>query len=843
MRLRSILFFVGIICFYLQTEAQLKSPDDFLPHKWGEQFTPHRYLPSYFNHVAENSPLVKVIEYGRTNEGRPLILAFISSEENIKNLEQIRKNNLALTGLEPGGGELSNAKALVWLSYSVHGNESAGTESSYQVLFHLADPTNKKTKEWLKNTVVIMDPCVNPDGYSRYVHWVRQYGGKDINEDFTDIEHHEPWPGGRMNHFFFDLNRDWAWQTQIESQQRLTFFNQWLPHVHADLHEMGRNSPYYFAPAAKPYHRYITKWQRDFQVDIGKNHAKYFDSRGWRYFTKEVFDLFYPSYGDTYPIFNGAIGMTYEQGGSGRGGRAVKLDNGEVLTLKDRVEHHHTTSLSTVEISSIHAKELIENFRKYYKESASNPPGKYHSYILKRDKGGDRLNALCQLLDKQGVRYSYSAGNSSGRAFSYRTRKEENYKLSEGDVIVQAKQPKAILAQVLLDPENELEDSLTYDITAWALPYAYGIDAYASTKAIGAGSPTKKSIDAPLVYKKSHAYALRWRSLEDARSLTKMYNSGLTMRSASKPFSTVGQSFERGTVVVHFDDNKAMGNKFHEKIKRLIDEEKVPLVQLSTGFSDAGPDLGSGKMRLMKKPKVLLLMGDGVSAYSFGTNRHFFESELNHGVTIIKKDQLNSVKLEKFTTLVLPDGRYRLTEREHKKVREWVSGGGKVIAISGATRSFLDKDGFALKSFEKDADKASAKKENEAARLAARFNHYSERERKNISKYIPGAIVKMKVDGTHPLGYGLGTEYFSLKTNSLIYPNMAGATNVIYTKDGTDIIGFVGSKLKKKLNNTVSFAVETKGRGNVVYMMDDPLFRAFWKNGLFLYANAVFMVN
>jgi hypothetical protein len=319
--LKKIILISACLFIFSISFSQIKSPEEFLGYSIGSRFTPHYKLVSYFQYVAENSPnTVKLEKYGETNEHRPLYLAFISSAENTANLENIRMNNMRLANLAKDKMmPAENSPAIVWLSYNVHGNEAASSEASMLTLFSLIDPKNTSTREWLKNTVVIIDPCLNPDGRDRYVNWYQSVVGNQYNPLAMSREHSEPWPRGRSNHYNFDLNRDWAWQTQLESRQRVAQYNQWLPQVHVDFHEQSYNAPYYFAPAAQPYHEVITKWQRDFQKIIGKNNAKYFDKNGWLYFTNERFDLLYPSYGDTYPIYNGSIGMTYEQGGIGAG--------------------------------------------------------------------------------------------------------------------------------------------------------------------------------------------------------------------------------------------------------------------------------------------------------------------------------------------------------------------------------------------------------------------------------------------------------------------------------------------------------------------------------------------
>ncbi|HEY1165183.1 MAG TPA: M14 metallopeptidase family protein, partial [Chitinophaga sp.] len=359
----------------------LPTPDQFLGYRLGSHFTPHYKVLEYFRTVAGQTPNMKLQQYGATYEGRPLIMAIIASPENFGRLQAIQDQNLQLAKGK-GSSNVDNP-VIVWLSYNVHGNEAVSTEAAMRTLYLLADKSNAQTQEWLKNTIVIIDPCLNPDGRERYVSFYNQVQSFPPNPLRYAWEHNEPWPGGRANHYYFDLNRDWAWQTQTESQQRLSVYNQWMPQVHVDFHEQGIDEPYYFAPAAEPFHEVIKPWQRELQVLIGKNNAKYFDEKGWLYFTKERFDLFYPSYGDTYPTYNGAIGMTYEQGGSGAAGLAVLKQDNDTLTLTDRIAHHVTTGLSTVEIASQQARKIVGEYTNYFKNAMTAPEGHYKAYVVK----------------------------------------------------------------------------------------------------------------------------------------------------------------------------------------------------------------------------------------------------------------------------------------------------------------------------------------------------------------------------------------------------------------------------------------------------------------------------
>ncbi|MGB5237221.1 MAG: M14 metallopeptidase family protein, partial [Flavobacteriaceae bacterium] len=394
--MRQFITVLLLISAWTAVSQNLKSPTDFLGYELGSKFTPHHRVVDYCEHVARNAGnQVKLQYYGKTYEDRPLLLLYISSEENIGSLEKIRQAHLESTK-----GGTGSEKAIVWLSYNVHGNESSSTEASMQTIYELLTTR----QDYLENSVVILDPCINPDGRDRYVNWYRQVKNTPLEVNPLSREHHEGWHSGRSNHYMFDLNRDWAWLTQVESRQRIVEYNRWLPHVHVDFHEQGVDYPYYFAPAAEPFHEVITDFQREFQRIIGKNHAKYFDAKGWLYFTRERFDLFYPSYGDTYPTYNGAIGMTYEQGGGGRAGLGVLTSTSDTLTLKDRISHHLTTGLSTLEVASEHSKRLNQEFASFFKSHRY----RYKSYLLKGRK--DQLKNLASWLDMHHIKYGRGTG-------------------------------------------------------------------------------------------------------------------------------------------------------------------------------------------------------------------------------------------------------------------------------------------------------------------------------------------------------------------------------------------------------------------------------------------------
>jgi hypothetical protein len=835
-------------CFFipLSISAQkLLSPEEFMPHKYGEQFTPHNLTVDYYRHVAAHSDLVQLKEYGKTNQMRPLLYAVVSSKENLANLEKIRLNNLRRAGIIEGKLDPSvSGITLVWLSMNVHGNEPASSESATSVIYNLVNPARTDTKEWLKNTVVIIDPCVNPDGYHRYTHWYINASDKTPNVAPEAREHREPWPGGRVNHYYFDLNRDWAWCTQVESQQRLALYKEWLPHVVPDFHEMGYNAPYYFAPAAQPYHRFITPFQRSFQTEIGKNHARYFDKEGWLYFTREVFDLFYPSYGDTYPTYCGAVGMTYEQGGIGAG-RAIMMENGNVLTLKDRIAHHLTTALSTIEISAKNAERLCQSFEEFYQKSATNPPGAYKTYIIKGSNPRNKIKAFAELLDRHKIRYGRIKGTRQTNGFDFTAGKENTpLSISEEDLVISAYQPFGLLTQILLDPESELVDSATYDITAWSLPYAFGLETFASKEKIEP-SQTYEHKTFPMSRRpdsRPYAYIASWTGLNNARFASTLLSKGYKMRAASVPFEIESKKYPRGTLIITRGDNPSVNDRFDREITAQALSHDQDLTPVSTGFSDSGADFGSGRFDLLTKPTVALIFDDDVDNNSYGQMWYTLEQDLNLAITQIKLSDLNRVKLANFNTICLTDGGYQnLDSGKIERLKSWLTEGGRLILIGEANQAFEDKKGFELTKFASKKEKETKDAANETNSLKRRFMHYDEYERDGLSDAIPGAIYKNTFDNTHPLGYGMPNYYFSLKTGTAAYQPLKNALNIGYVDDKFRPLGFVGYRLKQDLKGSLSFATQSVRRGTVVYMVDNPLYRAFWYQGKFLFANAILM--
>ena len=843
----SRLLATAVAClFVLTAHAQprpdsLLSPAAFLGYALGERFTPHHRVLDYYEHVAATSPDVRLEPYGETYEERPLVVAYIASAANLERLDAIREANLARVAGTSAPAD-SAGPAIVWLSYNVHGNESVSTEASMATLYALANPNNGQARAWLEDVVVVMDPCLNPDGRERYVQWYGQTRGRTPNPLPEAREHDEPWPGGRTNHYYFDLNRDWAWGIQQETRARLARYRQWMPHIHVDFHEQSVDAPYYFAPAAEPFHAYITDWQREAQTDIGRNHARYFDANDWLYFTKERFDLFYPSYGDTWPTFNGAVGMTYEQGGSGRAGLAIRTAEGDTLTLRDRIDHHRTTGLSTVEVAARQRQALLQEFTTYFEKARTSPPGAYRTYVIKGSNAPGRLAALTAHLDEQGIAYGYAAAATRlDSGFAYHSGQEGPAEVVPGDLLVSAYQPQSTLVQTLFEPEAQLADSLTYDITAWALPYAYNLEAYALTDSLGTGTsqpPARTDARPPSGEEAPYAYLLEWQSMEEAAFLSQVLQAGVRVRFAERAFETDGRRYAPGTLILTRRGNEAMGAAFDRVVQEAAAKLSQPLRTAASGLVTSGTDFGSSDVRFLDRPRVAVLSGEAVSAYALGEVWHFFDQQIGYPVTLVEAEGFQVEDVQDFDVLILPSGSYGdlLTLECLADLRAWVRQGGRLIAMEGALSSLAGQEGFGLRQKEEDGTSEDSLTEN--------TGRYGNRDREAISEDVPGSVHRIRMDPTHPLGFGFGATYPTLKRSDDAYAYLKDGWNVALLQgSGRPASGFAGYKAQQKLADTLVFGVEELGRGSITYLVDNPLFRGFWHGGKLVFANAVFFVG
>ena len=815
--MKNIAFLFLVLLAPIFSFGQLQSPDAYLGYTLGTKFTRHHQVVEYFRHVAASSDQVVLDPYGETYEGRLLQLAYVSSPQNIARLEELRLGHLKNTSLVEGTP--NDDIAVVWLSFNVHGNESSSTEAAMKTIHSLIT----EHQDWLENTVVIIDPCINPDGRDRYVNWYKQNRSLPYDPNPMAREHNELWQSGRTNHYIFDLNRDWAWASQVESQQRIQKYNRWLPHVHVDFHEQGINEPYYFAPAAKPLHEIITPFQMEFQDWLAKNHARYFDKNGWFYFTKERFDLLYPSYGDTYPTYLGAIGMTYEQAGNGRAGLGIDNDEGIELTLIDRIAHHHTTALSTVETASNNKTALNTNFQNYFADSKR----KYQSYILAGSAG--KIATLKRLLDLHQIRYEYLNGTQQIKGYDYQAQRNQTTRFDNGALVIPTNQVKGKMAQVLFEPDTALQDSITYDITAWSLPYAYGLKAMASNSKINTQAQSAPAAATPPLGE-AMGWGTSYDSFEDGKFLAALIKANINVRYSQKPLTNSGKNWKRGSLFILKGDN-LKNPDYATTARQIADKHQKALDPISTGYADQGPDMGSDALQWIKKPRIAVLAEGRVSSYNYGEIWHFFEQQLKFPFHQVRANELNSRVLDQIDVLILPAGRYTLLNAPDKKeaLLQWMRKGGRLLAFGSALNAFSGQEPFGLK-----------KKENE--REIDPLLPYEDQERESMSYLTTGSIYEASVDGSHPIGMGYTKEYYSLKLSADAYEILEDGDNVAYlTKTAAPLAGFIGKKAQPLQKESLIIGHEKMGRGGITYFVDNPLYRAFWENGKLFVVNALFL--
>ena len=815
------------------------SPDQFLGYKSGTQFTYHHRAVEYFRYVSENSPLAQYREYGTTYEGRPLCVCFVSSEYNLEHLEEYRKNNLIKTGLEKGTFT-GNQVPFIWLAYNVHGNESAGMETAMKTLYTLVERSVKGSSDWLDSCIVIIDPCQNPDGRDLYTNRFRTTGNLIPNPDGNSWEHNQGWPGARTNHYMFDLNRDWAWQTQIETVQRIRLFNQIMPQVYADFHEMGAESTFFFAPGADPWHEVITPWQHEFHKLMGRGNAELFDENMKLYFSKETYDLFCPSFGDTWPLFNGAIGFTYEQGGGGFSGLEYKRRSGDTLTLQMRIDGHFLASMATLKVSYENRDSLVSEFNKYFSEAREKPSFKYKSVIVKGTNEKSNLEAMFQLLGKNQIRYAKAGSTGKKyRGFDYQANSEGEVTIEVGDILISAYQPQSHLFQVLFEPDSKSTDSLTYDLSAWAIPYLYNLRAFALQEKI---DPDKESEETAVIKNeipsfRPYGYLIKYSGFDELKFIAALLQKNIKPRYALKPFTIKGVSFERGSFIIARGDNKSLDSEFDKLVTQVADQSGIRLIPVTSGLADEGKDLGSMYSPLMNKVKAAILCGEGTSQGQVGEIWYFFERELGYPLSLINIENIRNTDLSDYDILMLTSGNYsKLSDTIFSFARK----GGKVIAIENAISVFSsDKSTALYKAVELRNSEKKAAEKKEKSDDPVLLKKFEDERRYTLSDRSASSIYRVRLDDTHPYTFGLGKEWFIIKRTSN-FPFLPSGSNIAYVLDHDPVAGFAGYKFREQVANTLVVGSERVGSGEAVYITDDPYFRAFWKSGRILLGNILF---
>ncbi|MEX0979791.1 MAG: M14 family zinc carboxypeptidase, partial [Gemmatimonadota bacterium] len=732
--------------------------------------------------------------------------------------------------------------------YGVHGNESSSSEAAIWTAWDLASGASEVAGV-LDSAVVVIDPAANPDGRDRYVNHFNAASGRSLNTNVEARERREPWPGGRFNHYLFDLNRDWAWLSQPETRARHATWSRWNPQMHVDFHEMGYRSSYFFFPAAKPVNTLFPRHTLEWGERFGEANARAFDERGWLYFTAENYDLFYPGYGDSWPSLTGAIGMTYEQGGGGFAGLGVERPDGTTLTLADRAMGHRTTGQATLRTAASGKTALMSGFADFHR----NVDDGLSDILLVAGAASARTDALVRFLLDQGIRVertgtSFSTGATPHPGFESRS------SFPAGTYRVPARQPRGRLAYALLRAEHELIGDGTYDITAWSLPYAYGVEAHSAGAGAGGGweaveRPAGAALaratgspgaggSAPAAPADTGSYGyLLPPDFAAAPGLVRFLADGGVAYVLSDTFRLGGRDYRRGTIFLPQSRNEGLDRRVAEA------DLAEHLVPIRTGATENGPNLGTGGASPLKLPRVGLLGGEGTSATSFGAHWFFLEDRLELPFDAIEAGSVGSLALDAYDVLLVPStgGSFRgvVGERGMESIEAWVRAGGTLIAVAGGARAVGESlAGVAMRT-ELDEDEP-----DRDARLERALRDREERAAERWSEQTPGAILRMALDPRHPIGFGAGTdvgegESFVLSLGASFEPDESWESVGYFPAGLTTIAGIMSDRNLERMSRSAWLAHANVGQGNVVLFADDPVFRMFWYSGFQLYANAI----
>ncbi|MBI3820971.1 MAG: hypothetical protein HY286_19960 [Planctomycetes bacterium] len=833
-------------------------PARLLGYPVGSDYTEHHRMLEVVRAYAQNNDRATLEKYGETEEKRPLYLVYISSPENLKNLAQIRADLQKLvevrsTPPDAVDGLIEKLPVITWLSFNVHGNEPSASEAAIALMYQLIAGTDARTEAIRKNSIVIIDPCVNPDGRERYVRWFHGIAGINPDPNPSAWEHREPWPGGRVNHYFFDLNRDWAFLTQVESRRRIAAYLATPPQAHVDFHEMGHSSSYFFFPPEYPVNANLPADVVDWGKIYGKGNAAAFDAFKWQYYTRENFDLFYPGYGDSWPTFQGAIGMTYEQAGHSSAGLSIRRDDEQILTLRDRAWHHFTAAIATCETSVRNKSALLRRFYNWHRTAIEEgETGPVREYVIQEGDDPARAAALASLLVSQGIQV-FRSGEPfvAGPLRDFEGREIDRESFPAGSYLVPLAQPRKRLANALLEPAPQVRDLYFYDVSAWSLPRAFGVSAFQLREPARTARapydgiiPRGKGIEGDM--KTAYAFLVDWKQGNSATFVTSLLGDGVRVSIAAKEFKINNRKWPRGTAVVHAPADE----KLLDKIKLRAEESGITAVATATGLSEEGIDLGSDQVHPLKFRRVALVVGDDVSPNSFGGIRYMLEKSYKIPFSIIPMESLSRAKLADFGAIVLPDGfgyDSSISKDTVLKLREWIAAGGNVVAIGGAAFwAAADRSGLthvrpskslAAPASSEPAD-AAAKKES----VARRYIPVEQRESAARKNGNPGAILRLELEPSSSVVFGCGEgNLYVLAEHEQAFDPESGSVAAVYTVGDTKASGFVGTDAVRRLAGQAFAISERIGRGRVVLFSEDPNFRLVWQGLTKAFLNAILL--
>ncbi len=827
------------VCCSLPMVAAVPTPEQFLGYPIGTQFTPHHRILAYYEELQRKAPeLISLEKIGETYEGRPLMIAVITSVKNRADLAAIRADHDSISHPERTSAQKASQIAaarptMVWLAFGVHGDESSSAEASMLVVSRLLSG-DEESKRILENVVIVIDPLENPDGRERYLQFFRRASGMRSNPNPDAMEHQQPWPSGRFNHYFIDMNRDWAWGTQKETRARVAAYQQWNPQTFVDFHEMSYESNYFFPPDAHPINSNIAKETKTWLGRFGEANAKVFSEKGWPFFVGERFDLFYPGYGDSWPSLRGAIGMTYEVAGGGRGGTVVKRQDSTLLTLTDRAERHYSTAMATLATAASNRSALIQHT---YDALAGQLASARSTYFIP-DDSPSFLHAMA-LLTRQGIEVGILRQELKLRVDG--ARNSETRTFAPGTAVITTRQRLSGLAQTLLEKSPELsrefidaqrkrvdadESDEFYDITSWSVPVSHNLQVFSTTAAVSAPT-TPWSAERAAEFKAGRVgYLVSVDEPHLYKFIGRLLTSEIRFSVAAVELKEKDRRFAPGSLVILKNNNNAA--TLDETLGRIVRETGTRLTAVDAVWS-GGVALGSEDIRFVRTPRIGIVGGEGVNAPSFGMIWQTFDVETEIPHSVLPLDRLRSLDLTSYNVLILPDGSYadRLGKKGIEKLAIWVRAGGTLIAIKSAAEFLREKDVelSKLKTWT-----APVKKEGDAEDPVERANDFR----------LPGTAFRTTMDVRSALTFGISrSPDVLLEGSGALLPLARRSDNIVVVEKKDPLSsGFAWPESVDRVKGSVYLAAETAGAGTVITFADEPFYRLFWRGTLPLLLNA-----
>ncbi|NOT74738.1 MAG: zinc carboxypeptidase [Cyclobacteriaceae bacterium] len=806
--------------------SAIPTPASVIGHEVGEWHVSHDRLVNYMYALDRASDRISLEVTGQTFEARPLLLLTITSPKNHQNIEAIRQQHLLLSDpSKSASADVKNMPSVFYLGCSIHGNEPSGANAGLIMAYYLAAAQGPEIEKYLENTVILFDPSFNPDGLTRFSSWANSRKSKLISPDPNDMEHNEAWPGGRFNHYWFDLNRDWLVAQMPESQARIKKFQQWRPNVLTDHHEQGTNATFFFMPGEPTRVNSLTpEKNQEITRKMGEYHAKALDQIGSLYFTQEGYDDFYYGKGSTYPDVEGAIGILFEQASSR--GHAQESVNG-VLKFPFTIRNHFTTMLSSLKAVNELREELLTYQRDFFKGSlteAAKDPVKGYLFGSK-DKAS--VFHLAEVLSRQQIDFYKPAATSTinGKNFD----KESSY-------IVPLNQSQYRMIKGMFGKINQFKDSLFYDISSWTLPMAFGLD-YEELKVAPALGEKISQIQMPagkiIGGKTQYAYVFETYGFYSPRALYRLTSHGIRTKVATEQFyHSSGKKFEPGSIMVSLDNQDKNPDQIEVYIREIAERDGIDVYAFNTGLDYRGVSLGSSSFQVLRKPEIAILVDGGVSATDAGEIWHLLDQRFNIPVTCMPTSIFNNANINRYSTLIFPAGTYAgINENAKEKLKIWIQNGGTVIGFENAL-TWFNTAGLGKFDMKKDEEKKEP----------AKSKPYADLDEATGAQETSGAIFEADVDLTNPLLYGYYNSKMPMfKSNNLFMEKAKGAyANPLTYGSASLLTGYISKVNYAKMKNTSGIGVTAMGRGHVIGFTEDLAFRAFWFGTNKMLMNAVY---